>query len=156
VPTKSIYSLEGLQSRIIFFLLWLSDSGLGGFPGWQTTTEPQINYGTALAIRRSHCWGALAPACVGLSRRGNEARGLAWKPRRAGPVGRHCGVVAVAKGGGHCLPTMPCFDARQTPAEQFQNWSEVPWLVRCSSLSHKSKFCQAILRQQSQIFHFFL
>jgi len=51
VPTKSIYSLEGLQSRIIFFLLWLSDSGLGGFPGWQTTTEPQINYGTALAIR---------------------------------------------------------------------------------------------------------
>ncbi|CAN0508403.1 unnamed protein product, partial [Discosporangium mesarthrocarpum] len=60
--------------------------------------EPLTNSTEALASRRDHCRSALPPACVGLSRRGNEASGLVWRPRRAGPVGRHCGVVALGKG----------------------------------------------------------
>jgi PAS domain-containing protein len=65
--------------------------------------EPLSNSTRALASRRDHWRGALPPTCVGLSRRGNEASELVWRPLRAGPVGRNCVVVPLGKG-----LTIPC------------------------------------------------
>ncbi len=90
-------ALELLWSQVTdsAFLYELNTAAL---LGWGMVREPLLNSTDALASRRDHWRGALPPACVGLSRRGNEASGLVWRPLRARPVGRHCVVVPLGKG----------------------------------------------------------